>query len=110
MVTRNVSSACLLVFFALATNGQAPPATPAPTAPPTPVARPVPTGPPAETLIAGIPVNYHEDKVGTYTLADPLKLEDGTPVRDAKTWFTLRRPEILKMFETQQYGVMPGRP
>jgi hypothetical protein len=55
-------------------------------------------------------VNYHEDKVGTYTLADPLKLEDGTPVLDAKTWFSLRRPEILKMFETQQYGVMPGRP
>ena len=110
MVTRNVSSACLLGLVALAASGQAPPATPAPTAPPTPVARPVPTGPPAETPIAGIPVNYHEDKVGTYTLTDPLKLEDGKPVRDAKTWFSLRRPEILKMFETQQYGVMPGRP
>jgi hypothetical protein len=73
------------------------------------VARPVPTGPPAETPIAGIPVNYHEDKVGTYTLTDPLKLEDGTPVRNARDW-ARRRAEILKMFETQQYGVMPGRP
>ena len=109
MVTRNVSSACLLGLVALAASGQAPPATPAPTAPPTPVARPVPTGPPAETPIAGIPVNYHEDKVGTYTLADPLKLEDGTPVRDARDW-ARRRAEILKIIETQQYGVMPGRP
>jgi hypothetical protein len=54
-------------------------------------------------------VNYHEDKVGTYTLADPLKLEDGTPVRDARDW-ARRRAEILKIIETQQYGVMPGRP
>ena len=59
--------------------------------------------------MAGIPVNYHEDKVGTYTLADPLKFEDGKPVRNAKDW-PKRRAEILKIIETQQYGVMPGRP
>jgi hypothetical protein len=61
-------------------------------------------------MVAGIPVNYDESKVGTYTLADPLKLENGKAVKDAKTWYSKRRPEILKMFETQQYGVMPGRP
>ena len=55
-------------------------------------------------------MNYDESKVGTYTLADPLKLADGKLVKDAKTWTAKRRPEILKMFETQQYGVMPGRP
>jgi hypothetical protein len=55
-------------------------------------------------------VNYHEDKVGTYTLADPLKLDNGKEVKDAKTWWNVRRPEILKIFGTQQYGVMPGRP
>ena len=36
--------------------------------------------------VAGIPVNYDEAKVGTYTLPDPLVLADGKPVRDAKTW------------------------
>ena len=38
-------------------------------------------------MVAGIPVNYDEAKVGTYTLPDPLKLNDGKPVRDAKTWY-----------------------
>jgi hypothetical protein len=61
-------------------------------------------------VVAGIPVNYDEAKVGTYTLPDALKLNDGKPVTDAKTWFKKRRPEIVSMFETQQYGVAPGRP
>jgi hypothetical protein len=61
-------------------------------------------------VVAGIPVNYDEAKVGTYTLPDPLTLENGKPVRDAKTWWTKRRPEIVKLFETQQYGIAPGRP
>jgi Prolyl oligopeptidase family len=72
------------------------------TAPPTPK--------PAPTVVAGIPVNYDESKVGTYTLPDPLKLTDGKAVKDAKTWTTKRRPEIVKLFETQQYGIAPGRP
>jgi hypothetical protein len=110
MSIKNASSTCLLAFFALAMHAQAPPATPTPTAPPTPAARQAPTGPPAENPIAGIPVNYHEDKVGTYTLADPLKLDNGKPVKDAKTWVNQRRPEILKLIETQEYGVMPPRP
>ncbi len=93
---------CVLGVFALSGLAQTPP--PTPTAPATPAARP------ASNMIAGIPVNYDESKVGTYTLADPLKLEDGKPVKDAKTWYSKRRPEIVKMFETQQYGVMPGRP
>ena len=104
MSIKNVSSVCLITLFALGMHAQAPPTTPAPTAPATPAARP------AANMVAGIPVNYDESKVGTYTLADPLKLESGKPVKDAKTWTAKRRPEILKMFETQQYGVMPGRP
>jgi len=108
MVFKNVPSACLLVFCAIAVRGQTP--TTVLTAPATPGASQTATGPPAEKPVAGIPVNYHEDNVGTYTLADPLKLENGKPVRDAKTWVSKRRPEVLKIFETQQYGVMPGRP
>ncbi|HEX3356311.1 MAG TPA: hypothetical protein VHS31_04950 [Tepidisphaeraceae bacterium] len=61
-------------------------------------------------VVANIPVNYTEAKVGTYTLPDPLKLEDGTPVRDAKTWYEKRRPEIIKLFEENQFGKCPGRP
>jgi hypothetical protein len=71
---------------------------------------PPPTPKPAPNVVAGIPVNYEEAKVGTYTLPNPLKLNDGKPVRDAKTWYLKRRPEIVEMFETQQYGKAPGRP
>ena len=60
--------------------------------------------------VAGIPVNYDEAKVGTYTLPDPLKLANGQPVRDAKTWLQKRRPEIVKLFEENQFGRSPGRP
>jgi hypothetical protein len=72
------------------------------TAPPTPKSLP--------SAVAGIPVNYDESKVGEYTLPDPLKLNNGKPVRNAKTWYTKRRPEIEEIFETQQYGRDPGRP
>lgn len=61
-------------------------------------------------VVAGIPVNYDQAKVGTYTLPDPLVLDDGQPVRDAKTWYKVRRPEIVKLFEEDQYGRDPGRP
>jgi hypothetical protein len=64
--------------------------------------------PPAE--VAGIPVNYDEAKVGAYTLPDPLVLANGKPVRDAKTWNTKRRPEIVRLFEENEYGRAPGRP
>jgi hypothetical protein len=71
----------------------------------------VPSPPkPAPAVVAGIPVNYDESKVGTYTLPDPLKLSSGKAVTDAKTWIQKRRPEIVTLFETQQYGIAPGRP
>ena len=71
---------------------------------------PPPVPKPAPTAVAGIPVNYDESKTGTYTLPDPLKLNNGKPVLDAKTWHDKRRPEIVELFETQQYGRAPGRP
>jgi hypothetical protein len=60
--------------------------------------------------VAGIPVNYDESRVGTYTLPDPLVLADGKPVRDAKTWNQKRRPEIVRLFEENQFGRSPGKP
>ena len=65
---------------------------------------------PPASEVAGIPVNYDESKVGTYTLPDPLVLADGKPVRDAKTWTEKRRPEIVRLFEENQYGRSPARP
>jgi len=65
---------------------------------------------PPAAVVAGIPVNYDEAKVGTYTLPDPLVLANGKPVRDAKTWNQTRRPEIVRLFEENQYGRAPGRP
>ena len=79
------------------------------TAPPTPgPAAAEPHAPPS--VVAGIPVNYDQSKVGTYMLPDPLRLDDGKMVRNAKIWWTKRRPQITRIFETQQYGIAPGRP
>lgn len=52
-----------------------------------------------------------EDKVPPYTLPDPLVCADGTPVRDVATWRAKRRPELLQLFATHEYGRTPaGRP
>lgn len=67
-----------------------------------------PNAPP--TNVAGIPVNYDEAKVGTYTLPDPLMLANSQTVRDANAWYKKRRPEILRLFEENQFGRSPGRP
>ena len=65
---------------------------------------------PLATVVAGIPVNYDEAKVGNYVLPDVLRLKNGKKVNDAKTWTEKRRPEIVKLFEEFQFGKMPGRP
>src|SRR5579884_1229468 len=65
---------------------------------------------PPPSVVAGIPVNYEEALAGTYQLPDPLRLAGGKPVRDAKTWFEKRRPEIVGLFEENQFGRSPGRP
>ena len=90
----NVLSLCMLTFSGMAIYAQ--------TLPPTPK--------PGPDVVAGIPVNYDEEKVGAYTLPDPLKLNNGKPIRNAKTWYAKRRPEIEEIFATQQYGRDPGRP
>ena len=64
----------------------------------------------ADGSVAGIPVNYTEAKIGPYALPDVLKLADGQAVQDAATWFEKRRPEIVRLFEENEYGRSPGRP
>ncbi len=87
MLSRLVSTVALIVTL---TQAQTPPA------------------PPKE--VAGIPVNYDEAKVGTYTLPDPLVLANGKHVKDAKAWYQKRRPEIVRLFEENQFGRSPAAP
>ncbi len=54
--------------------------------------------------------NYDEAKVPAYTLPDPLRFVDGTPVRDARDWTDRRRAEVRGLFETHVYGRSPGPP
>ncbi|MBN1987411.1 MAG: hypothetical protein JW761_13955, partial [Prolixibacteraceae bacterium] len=62
-----------------------------------------------QDTVAGIPVNYNEQKTGTYSLPDPLVLANGKKVETAETWFQQRRPEIFHLFETEQFGKCPER-
>jgi hypothetical protein len=87
---------CFLGSAALILPAQAPAPTPAPN--------------PSPDVVAGIPVNYDESKTGSYQLPDPLKMPDGKPVKDLQTWWKTRRPQIVSMFESQQFGKAPGRP
>jgi hypothetical protein len=61
-------------------------------------------------VVAGIPVNYDETLVGNYTLPDPLVMSDGKKVKNAKTWYAKRQPEIVRLIEENQYGRCPGVP
>lgn len=67
-----------------------------------------PSAPPS--VVAGIPVNYEEAATGTWTLPNPLVLANGKSVTDAKTWREKRRPEIVSLFEENQFGRSPGKP
>ena len=49
------------------------------------------------------PTNYDEAKVPAYTLP-------AIGAKDAKTWKSTRRSEVLHLFEREMYGQAPGRP
>lgn len=51
--------------------------------------------------------NYDESKMGDFTLPDPLKMSDGTPVTSAEQWMQSRRPELLRLFQVEEYGRPP---
>lgn len=62
-------------------------------------------------VIAGIPVNYDEARTGDYkaTLPELLEMRNGEKVTTAGQWYSSRRPEILEIFEENQYGKWPSR-
>ncbi len=52
--------------------------------------------------------NYDESKVKPYSLPDPLIMQNGARVRSAEMWVHERRPEILRLYETDIYGRIPA--
>ena len=61
----------------------------------------------------GVAINYDEEKAGLpgrdFELPDPLVFANGRKVSDANDW-SLRRKEILGIFEREVYGRMPPQP
>jgi hypothetical protein len=51
--------------------------------------------------------NYDLAKADRYPVPDVLTLKNGEQVRDAETWWSRRRPEILADFQTEIYGKIP---
>lgn len=54
--------------------------------------------------------NYDESKVPDYKLPELLVTNAGQPVRDARAWTNVRRPEIFRLLETQMFGRVPPKP
>ncbi len=50
------------------------------------------------------PANYDEAKVPSFTLPDPLTMQDGRKVETAEQWEKERRPEILELFQREMFG------
>jgi hypothetical protein len=54
--------------------------------------------------------NYDEAKGNPYPDLPPLlTLANGKPVKDAKTWWKTRRPEIVELFDREVYGRLPKK-
>jgi hypothetical protein len=52
--------------------------------------------------------NYDESKANPFpVLPDPLRLNNGKPVKTAKDWWDKRRPEIVEFFDREVYGRVP---
>jgi len=54
--------------------------------------------------------NYDEAKIPEYELPELLRCNDGTLVKTKEEWTAKRRGEILELFKTHVYGVMPPAP
>ena len=117
-MTRLLTLSASVLFVGLVMQAQqpAPPpagagqtaGTPAVTQPVTNLGSDANGNPLRRALKTGHVSNYDEAKVPPYTLPDPLVAADGRRVTDARTWSTRRRPEILRLYQTEIYGRIPG--
>lgn len=53
---------------------------------------------------------YDEEKIPEFELPEAFKTEEGRDVSTAQQWREQRRPEILKIFAREMYGVAPPAP
>lgn len=51
--------------------------------------------------------NYDESKVPRFVLPELLKSEDGRAIESAEQWNSIRRPEILQLFQDHVFGTLP---
>jgi hypothetical protein len=51
--------------------------------------------------------NYDELKVPEYKLPDLMTFVNGKPVTNVSNWYNKRRPELLRLFEEDEYGRIP---
>ena len=53
------------------------------------------------------PFNYDEKQVPSYSLPELLITNAGMPVANRQQWERIRRPEVLDLFTTHMFGVVP---
>jgi hypothetical protein len=54
------------------------------------------------------PANYDDTKAGPFSkVPDPLVLDNGKPVKNEKTWWSKRRPQIEAAFSEEVLGKVP---
>jgi hypothetical protein len=53
-------------------------------------------------------INYDEAKAGGIPNLDPLTAADGTKITTKEQWLEKRKPELMKLFESEVYGKTPG--
>jgi hypothetical protein len=105
------SFACLLTFLGLLISPTPPVRAADGNAPANAVALPRTdaNGNPIRRAPTGHVSNYDEARVTPCKLPDPLVLQNGRPVRNADDWSQFRRPELLRLYQTEIYGRVPPR-
>lgn len=66
--------------------------------------------PQGNTIRRGATDNRISQDSTNYILPDPLVMEDGTPVCTPEQWNKKRRPELLRLFQTEMFGKAPKHP
>jgi len=52
---------------------------------------------------------YDEEKVPLYTLPEIMVAQNGRKIRNLKQWEKIRKPEILRLFQQEVFGKVPGK-
>jgi len=55
-----------------------------------------------------VATNYDEAQTGSIPIPDVLTCSDGTIISSKEDWLSKRRPELMRLFETEMYGKTPA--